>query len=115
METILLIIHLFIIVALVGIILVQRNSSDGLSGLGGGGSNPGSLVQVRGSGNFLTKTTGILAAAFMISSLTLAYVANKEREGGLLNEVEQISTQPQVEFEEPKLVEPIEPEVPIAE
>ena len=58
------------------LILLQRNSSDGLSGLGGGSSNPTSMGVARGSANPLSKATSILATLFICTSLGLAYLAN---------------------------------------
>jgi preprotein translocase subunit SecG len=80
METVLLAIHIILVVALVLIILVQRTSSDGLSGLGGG-SSQGAIFSSRGSANFLTRATAILATGFICTSLALAYIAS-HREGG---------------------------------
>jgi len=76
METVILIFHLIIIVTMVLVILLQRNSNDGLSGLGGGSSNPATMGQTRGSANPLTKATSILATMFICTSLALAYLAN---------------------------------------
>ena len=66
MSTTLLIIHLIIASALVGIILLQRSEGGGL-GIGGGGD----FMSRRGSGNFLTRMTAILAAMFMGLSMVL--------------------------------------------
>ncbi|OFX11393.1 MAG: preprotein translocase subunit SecG [Alphaproteobacteria bacterium RIFOXYD12_FULL_60_8] len=76
MLTVLLVIHLIIAIALVGVILMQR-SEGGALGMGGSG---GGLVSSRSAGNLLTRTTAILAAAFMATSLTLAIMANSGRE-----------------------------------
>jgi len=58
------------------VILLQRNSNDGLSGLGGGSSNPAAMGTTRGSSNPLSKATSILATLFICTSLGLAYLAN---------------------------------------
>lgn len=62
------------------VILLQRNSNDGLSGLGGGSSSPSNMGQSRGSSNPLTKATAILATLFVGTSLGLAYLANAKNE-----------------------------------
>ena len=80
METVILAIHIILVVSLVLVILVQRTSSDGLSGLGGG-SSAGAIFSARGSANFLTRATAILATGFICTSLALAYLAS-HREGG---------------------------------
>ena len=62
METVIIVIHLMVIVALVTVVLLQR--SDG-GALGIGGSN--AFLSTRRQGNVLTRATGILAAAFFIT------------------------------------------------
>ena len=75
MQTILLVFQIFIAIALVGVILMQRNTGDGLSGLGGGGGG-NSFMSGRASADALTKLTMILAAVFMINSLVLAKLSS---------------------------------------
>ena len=75
MTTILLIIHLLIALALVGVILLQR-SEGGALGIGGGGV--GGLMTGRSSANLLTRATAILAAGFITTSLLLAIVATHQ-------------------------------------
>ncbi len=71
MATVVLVIHLLLAIALVGVVLLQRSEGGGL-GIGGGG---GGLISVRGTANLLTRATAILAAAFMVTSLILAILA----------------------------------------
>jgi len=66
--------------ALVGIILMQKSEGGGL-GMGGGGS-PASLFSARGAGDFLTRTTSILAIVFVALSIILAAVAVDASTGG---------------------------------
>jgi preprotein translocase subunit SecG len=61
MQTVLIVIHLMIVVALVGVVLLQR-SEGGALGMGGGGN--GGFMSARGAADTLTRTTSILAAAF---------------------------------------------------
>jgi preprotein translocase subunit SecG len=68
---VLLVVHLLIAIALVGVVLLQR-SEGGALGVGGGGGF-GGLMTARGSANLLTRTTAILAAVFMLTSMALAY------------------------------------------
>ena len=75
METILLVVHLMLAIALIVTVLLQHSEGGGL-GIGGGGG-AGGLVSVRGTTNFLTRATGILAALFMTTSLTLAIMASQ--------------------------------------
>src|SRR5690242_14412107 len=66
-------VHLMLTVALIGVVLLQK-SEGGLGGLGGGGMS--GFMTSRGSTNLLTKTTRWLAAGFMATSLTLAWLAS---------------------------------------
>ncbi len=75
MAQVLLVVHLLIAIALVAVVLVQRSEGGGL-GMGGGASSGGGMMSIRGQANFLTRTTAILAAAFMLTSLGLAVLAN---------------------------------------
>ena len=74
MEQIVLVIHLLITLALIGVILIQRSEGGGL-GIGGGGGGLGQFMSVRGTANLLTRTTAVLAAAFMVTSIVLAILA----------------------------------------
>ena len=79
METIILVIHLLIGLALVGVVLMQR-SEGGLGGLGGGGGasasgGMGGLLGNRTTANLLTRATAVLAALFMTTSISLAILA----------------------------------------
>ena len=69
MQTIIIVIHLMVVVALVGVVLLQRSEGGGL-GIGGGSG----FMTARGAANALTRTTAILAAAFFATSLALALI-----------------------------------------
>jgi preprotein translocase subunit SecG len=75
MSTVLLLIHVMIAVALVGVVLLQR-SEGGALGIGGGGG--GGFMTGRGAGNALTKTTAVLAACFFATSLALSILATRQ-------------------------------------
>ncbi len=86
METVLLVIHLLIAIFLVAFILMQRSGGGALDGLGGG-SGASNFLSARGTGNFLTRTTAILAALFFITSLSLSlYYKNTERKSASILE-----------------------------
>lgn len=72
MSTVLLIVHLFITLALIGVVLLQRSEGGGL-GIGSS-QGMGSFMTGRGTANLLTRTTAVLAAAFMALSLGLALI-----------------------------------------
>jgi preprotein translocase subunit SecG len=75
MSTVILLVHVMICVALVGVVLLQR-SEGGALGIGGGG---GGFMTGRSAGNALTKTTAILATAFFATSLALSIIASHQR------------------------------------
>ncbi len=70
METIIIVIHLMIVIALVGVVLLQRSEGGGL-GIGGGSG----FMSARGAANALTRSTAILATAFFATSLILSVIA----------------------------------------
>jgi preprotein translocase subunit SecG len=105
MTTIILIVHLLIALALVGVILLQR-SEGGALGIGGGGF--GGLMTGRSSANLLTRTTAFLAAGFIATSLLLAILASQSRapQSILDQPVAPVPATPQ---------EPAEPSAPLAD
>ena len=79
MQTVLLVVHLIVALALIGAILLQR-SEGGALGIGGGGG--GNLFSSRGVGNALTRTTAILGLCFFLTSIGLTLLAIQGRSGG---------------------------------
>ncbi len=85
MTTVLLVIHLLLAIALIGTVLLQKSEGGGLGiggGGGGGGGGMGGFLSGRGTANLLTRTTAILAACFMVTSLTLTLLADSSGGGG---------------------------------
>lgn len=76
MATVVLVIHVMLAIAMVATVLLQR-SEGGALGMGGGGM--GGLMTGRATANLLSRTTAILAACFMVTSLFLAWLAGYER------------------------------------
>ncbi len=80
MNEVLLVIHLLITLSLIGVVLVQKSEGGGLgmggSGGGGGAGGFGGFLTGQGTANLLTRTTAILAAAFIASSLLLTILAD---------------------------------------
>ncbi|WP_132031449.1 preprotein translocase subunit SecG [Aquabacter spiritensis] len=74
MQTVLIVIHLMVVLALIGVVLIQRSEGGGL-GIGGGGGSSGGFFSARGSANVLTRATAILAAIFFVTSLSLTVIA----------------------------------------
>jgi preprotein translocase subunit SecG len=73
MQTILLVIYLMVVVALIGVVLIQRSEGGGL-GIGGGSG----FMSARGTANALTRTTAILAALFFVLALGMGIIARYE-------------------------------------
>ncbi len=70
-----LVVHSLIAAALVGVILMQRSEGGGFAG----GGSPTGLLSARGAGDFLTRTTAILATLFITLSIGLAALATVNR------------------------------------
>ncbi len=79
MQNVLIVIHLIIVVALVGVVLLQRSEGGGLGMGSGGGGGVGGFMTGRGQANALTRATAILAALFFLTSIVLAVLANRGR------------------------------------
>ena len=75
--TIVLAVQMLSALGMIGLILVQHGKgADMGAAFGSGGS--GSLFGASGSANFLSRTTGVLAALFFACTLTLAYFGNAQ-------------------------------------
>ena len=87
--TVLLVAHTILVVFLIGMILIQRTDSDGLSGLSGGGGNQ--FLTGRGAANLLTRTTSILATLFMATSLGLAMMGSHMGRHSIVDTVPEVA------------------------
>ncbi len=77
MTTVLIILHVIVAISLIAVVLIQRGQGAEMGvAFGGGGAQ--TLFGSRGSGSFLGKLTGGLAAVFMITSLTLAFFSQQQ-------------------------------------
>ena len=88
LDVILLVLQVFLAVAIIVLILLQKGkgASEGAT-FGGGGA--GSVFGASGSSNFLSKTTAILATAFFLNSLALAYLAgNRDMPNSVIDAIE---------------------------
>lgn len=72
MTSILLVVHVLTAIAIVVLVLMQQGKGADMGAAFGGGSQ--TLFGARGSANFLSRATGLLAALFFVTSLTLAYL-----------------------------------------
>src|ERR1700735_5681979 len=80
MMIVVLVIHVMITITLIGVVLIQKSEGGGL-GLGGGGGMSGFMTG-RSTANLLTRTTAILAACFMLTSIALAILAARSHSTG---------------------------------
>lgn len=118
MELVILVIHIFLALAIIGIILIQPPESSGLGGLGG--SNPMAGVSGRSQGNILTRATAILAGLFIVTSLTLAILASHKPKTNSILDAAPVTADAAKEeaapaapvAEEKKAVEPVKSEAP---
>ena len=74
MQQVVIVIHLMLVLALIGVVLLQRSEGGGL-GIGGGGG----FMTSRGTANVLTRATAILAGLFFATSLLLSILAGFNR------------------------------------
>ncbi len=86
-------VHILVALAIIGLVLMQHGKGADMGAAFGSGAS-GSLFGASGSANFLSRTTGVLATVFFVTSLTLAYVAsNKPKTSGSLMQ-ESVQSQP---------------------
>ena len=101
MEAVILAVHIVIAISLIGLILIQQGKgadAGAAFGGGGGGGASATVFGSQGSGNFLSKSTAILATVFFVTSLFLSYLsgqvsAEKTEAVEVLNRVEQIQSE----------------------
>jgi preprotein translocase subunit SecG len=72
--TLVVVVHLMIVVAMIGVVLLQKSEGGGL-GIG----STGGFLTSRGTANVLTRATAILAALFFLTSLGLSIMAGMGR------------------------------------
>lgn len=79
MAHVIIVIHLMLVLALIGVVLLQRSEGGGLGIGGGGGGGGGGFMSNRGTANVLTRATAILAGLFFVTSLVLSILASANR------------------------------------
>ena len=94
MHTVIIVVHLMLVLAMIGVIMLQKSEGGGL-GIG----SSGGFMTNRGTANVLTRATAILAAGFFVTSLVLSIIAghsraptsiipsNQQGGGGVLNQL----------------------------
>lgn len=76
MFTVLTILHVFICLFLILVVLLQAGKGGGM-GIGFGGATSQSVFGGSGAGNFLSRTTAVVATMFILNSLALAYLSTQ--------------------------------------
>lgn len=74
MQQVIIVIHLMLVLALIGLVLLQKSEGGGL-GIG----SSGGFMTNRGSANVLTRATGVIAGLFFVTSLVLSILAGFDR------------------------------------
>ena len=73
MLTVVIVIHLMLVLAMIGVVLLQKSEGGGLV------SSTGGFMTGRGTANVLTRTTAMLAVGFFVTSLALSWLAGLGR------------------------------------
>jgi preprotein translocase subunit SecG len=73
MLTVIVVLHLMLVMALIGVVLLQKSEGGGLI------SSTSGFLSSRGTANVLSRTTALLAAGFFITSLALSWLAGFQR------------------------------------
>jgi preprotein translocase subunit SecG len=91
MHTIVIVVHMFVSIGLIGLVLIQHGKgADAGAAFGSGASS--TVFGSRGSASFLTRTTAILATTFFITSLTLGYFSNPREEKSVVEKMQPVPT-----------------------
>ena len=81
MKEIILVIDILAAVGVVALVLLQQGKGADMGAAFGSGASA-TLFGARGSANFLTRTTAILATVFFLTNMALAYIATHEAKPG---------------------------------
>ena len=95
MENIVLTLNIILAILLVIVVLLQKSDGGAL----GIGVSQESLISSRSAGNFLTKTTAIIATLFIITSVSLTIISNEGKSSSsVLEKIEekQDSSEPEI-------------------
>lgn len=74
METVVLVVHLILALCIIVLVLMQRSEGGGLTGTTSGGA--GNFASPKSTANVLTRATAICFTLFIVTSMTLAIMAN---------------------------------------
>jgi preprotein translocase subunit SecG len=86
-------VHIFAALGIIGLVLIQRGKgADAGAGFGAGAS--GTVFGARGAGTALSRATAVLAAVFMVTSLSLTYVGSKATAPAASSVLDRLPTTP---------------------
>jgi len=78
LQTIVTVFHVLLAAALIALVLFQRGKGAEAGAAFGAGAS-GTVFGAKGSSSFLTRTTGVLAGLFFVTSLSLAYLGSRRQ------------------------------------
>lgn len=100
MLTVLTVVHVLLTISLIVLVLIQRGKgADMGAAFGSGASN--TMFGSQGAASFLTRTTGVIATLFFVTSLSLAYMGGQRTERKSVTEFDQVTESVAVEAEMP--------------
>ena len=73
MQTVIIVIHLMLVIALIGVVLLQKSEGGGFI------SSTSGFLSGRGTANVLSRTTALLGAGFFATSLALSWLTSFQR------------------------------------
>ncbi len=112
LKTLLMVFQIISAIGVIGLVLIQQGKGADMGAAFGSGAS-GSIFGATGSSNFLSRTTGILATVFFVSTLAISYVGSKPTEdAGVLSKSVGVAVPDQGTVETPKQA-PKEPEAPV--
>ena len=92
LKTVLMVVQIISAIGIIGLVFVQQGKGADMGAAFGSGAS-GSIFGATGSSNFLSRTTGILAAVFFLSTLSISYVGTKhENDAGVLSKSTTVTT-----------------------
>lgn len=90
LKSILMIVQIISAIGVIGLVLIQQGKGADMGAAFGSGAS-GSIFGAAGSSNFLSRTTGILAAIFFITTLSISYIGTKRgQDAGVLSKPQSV-------------------------
>ncbi len=98
LHNVILIIHVLLSISLVGLVLIQQGKgADMGAAFGSGASN--TVFGSQGSASFISRATGVIAALFFVTSLTLAFLVTSNSSGPVSATDSLSDVQPKIEIQ----------------